>query len=67
MSKEDSDTEDREHKTNENRKKENYVLKLVACRLKLLKVLGVHGLICNAENGIILLVLLELSRVGGAL
>ena len=67
MSKEDSDTEDREHKTNENRKKENYVLKLVACRLKLLKVLGVHGLICNAENSIILLVLLELGRVGGAL
>ena len=67
MSKEDSDTEDREHKTNKNRKKEIYVLKLVACRLKLLKVFGVHGLICDAENGIILLILLELGRVSGAL
>ena len=39
----------------------------MACRLKLLKVFGVDGLICDAENGIILLILLELGRVSGAL
>ena len=54
-------------KQSKNREKEIKRTKLVACRLKLLKVLGVHGLICDAENGIILLILLELGRVSGAL
>ena len=35
--------------------------------LKLLKVFGVDRLICDAENGIILLILLELGRVSRAL
>ena len=53
-------------KQSKNREKEIKRTKLVACRLKLLKVFGVDGLICDAENGIILLILLELGRVSGA-